>query len=100
MTLLPVADRIAVKLEEVESVSKGGIALPETVQAKRDKPLKGRVVSRGKGRRDMNGQLIEFDVKIGDIVIFNPNACAEIEYNSGSYYIMSELNVLAIISRE
>ena len=74
--LKPMGDRVVVRPSEQESVTKGGIFLPDTAQ---ERPQKGEVVSTGPGRMLENGKRVEMEVKAGDTVIYSKYAGTEIE---------------------
>jgi chaperonin GroES len=61
-------DRVVVKRESSEKVSKGGIILPDVSETK---SFKGKVVAVGPGKRDEDGELVPMGVKVGDLVLFN-----------------------------
>ena len=69
MKLKPISDHIIVKPEEAESITKGGIVLPETVD--KEKPEQGRVVAVGPGKLMENGQRASMSVTVGGKAIFN-----------------------------
>ena len=53
MKLQPLGDRVVVKRNESETVTSGGIVLPDTAK---DKPTRGKVLSVGDGRILDNGK--------------------------------------------
>ena len=92
--IVPVGDRIVVKLEENEEKTKSGIVLPDTAK---EKPQRGKVVAVGSGRTLDNGKKVEPEVKEGDTVIFSKYAGTEVKLSGEKYLIFSESDVLAII---
>ncbi len=92
--IVPVGDRIVVKLEENEEKTKSGIVLPDTAK---EKPQRGKVVAVGSGRTLDNGKKVAPEVKEGDTVIFSKYAGTEVKLNGEKYLIFSESDVLAII---
>ena len=60
--LQPLGDRVVVEREESETVTAGGIVLPDTAK---DKPTRGKVVSVGDGRLLDNGKRSPLQVKVG-----------------------------------
>ena len=60
--LQPLGDRVVVEREESETVTAGGIVLPDTAK---DKPTRGKVVSVGDGRLLDNGKRSRLQVKVG-----------------------------------
>jgi chaperonin GroES len=90
----PLHDRVIIDQEEREQKTKGGIIIPDTVK---EKPLIGKVIAAGSGRRLDNGSLQPLDVKDGDRVLFAPYAGTEVELDGHKYLIMREEDILGII---
>jgi chaperonin GroES len=73
--LLPLGDAVLVRREAVEKTTRGGLALPETVQrTKTRQQPRGVVVAVGPGRYFENGQRNQMPVKVGDIVLVGDGA--------------------------
>lgn len=94
MNLKPVRDRIIVRLTEPETVSRGGIVIPD---AATEKPNQGEVLAVGSGRLTKDGQTIAMEVKQGDKVLFGKLAGQTVKVNSTEYHILSEDDILAIV---
>jgi chaperonin GroES len=92
--IVPIGDRIVVKIEENEEKTRSGIVLPDTAK---EKPQKGKVIAVGSGRLLDNGKKVELEVKVGDTVIFSKYAGTEIKLDGEKYLILSESDVLAIL---
>jgi len=88
----PLADRVVVKPIERETVSKGGIVLPDTVK---EKPQEGKVMAVGEGKLSDDGKRIPMDVKVGDIVIYAKYGGTEIKINDEELMILRESDILA-----
>ena len=88
----PLADRVVVKPIERETVSKGGIVLPDTVK---EKPQEGKVMAGGEGKLSDDGKRIPMDVKVGDIVIYAKYGGTEIKINDEELMILRESDILA-----
>jgi len=93
VNLKPLGGNILVKPVAEKSVS--GIVLPDTVD--REKPQKGEVVALGTGKVTNEGKKVEFNVKVGDIILFKKYSPDEIEVDGEDYLIMDEEAVLAIL---
>jgi chaperonin GroES len=91
----PLGDRVVVKRIEEEPKTKGGIVLPDTAK---EKPQKGKVIAVGTGRILDNGQKVPLEVKEGDIVVFAKYGGTEIEIDGEEYVILSERDLLAVLS--
>lgn len=94
MNLKPVRDRIIVRLTEAETVSKGGIFIPD---AATEKPSQGEVLAVGSGRLTTAGQPVAMEVKAGDRVLFGKNAGQTVKVNDTEYHILKEEDVFAVI---
>ena len=90
--LKPLADRVVVRPIERETVSKGGIVLPDTVK---EKPQEGEVMAVGLGRLSDDGKRLPMDVKVGDIVIYAKYGGTEIKINDEELMILRESDILA-----
>ena len=93
--LKPMSDRVVVRPSEQESVTKGGIFLPDTAQ---ERPQKGEVVSTGPGRMLENGKRVETEVKAGDTVIYSKYAGTEIEVQDEELVVLGANDILAVIT--
>ena len=95
--LKPLGDRVILKVVEKEEVTKGGILLPDT--ASKEKPQEGKVIEVGSGKVLDNGQKVALEVKKGDKVIFSKYAGSEVKVDGEEYLILSEKDILAIITK-
>ncbi len=93
--LKPLGDRLVVKPASREETTKSGIMLPDTAK---EKPQRGTIVAAGEGRRDDSGKRIELDVKVGEEVLFAKYAGTEFKLEDEDLLILSEKDVLAVIS--
>lgn len=94
MNLKPVRDRIIVRLVEADTVSKGGIIIPD---AATEKPDQGEVLAVGSGRLTPSGQSIALEVKTGDRVLFGKYAGQTVKIDNVEYHILKEEDVFAVI---
>jgi len=94
MKFRPLHDRILVERTEQEEKTAGGIYIPETAK---EKPIQGRVVAVGQGRRQDDGSVTELQVKKGDTILYGKYAGTEIKIEGKEYLIMREEDVLGII---
>ena len=93
MNLKPLADRVVVKMVEVEETTKSGIIL--TASAK-EKPQVAEVLAVGPGATK-DGVLVPMSVKVGDKVITSKYSGTEIKLDGTEYIIVSESDILAIV---
>ncbi len=97
MKIRPLADKVLVKRLEAESTTKGGIVLPESAK---EKPRQGKVVALGDGKLLDDGTRAEFQVKIGNVVLFSSYAGTEIKFDGDEYLLMDESDIMAVISEK
>jgi chaperonin GroES len=94
MKLRPLQDRIIVKRLEEETMTAGGILIPDTAK---EKPQRGEIVAVGKGKLTEDGKVLPIDVKVGDKVLFGKYAGTEIKMEGQDYLIMREDDILGVI---
>lgn len=92
--LQPIGDRVVIQREEAETTTAGGIVLPDSAK---DKPARGKVVSLGDGRLLDDGSRSEFQVTVGDCVIFNSYAGETFNVGDDELLLMREDEVLAVV---
>jgi chaperonin GroES len=90
----PLGARVLIETLEQEEVTAGGIILPETAK---EKPQQGKVLAVGPGDRNEDGDRIEMDVKVGDVVLFAKYSGSEIKMDGKKYLIMRESDILGIV---
>ena len=91
--LKPLADRVVIKMCEVEETTKSGIILAGNAQ---EKPQIAEVIEVGPGRI-IDGKREEMEVKKGDNVVVSKYAGTEVKYEGEEYIILREEDILAII---
>ncbi len=94
MKLRPMQDRIIVKRLEEETMTAGGIFIPETAK---EKPQKGEIIAVGNGKKTEDGKVIPLDVKAGDKVLFGKYAGTEVKIEGEEYLIMREDDILGVM---
>lgn len=96
----PLGDRVVVRpLSEAEmgTTSPSGIIIPDT--ANKEKPEQGVVIAVGEGKWNEDGdKRLPLEVKVGDRVMFSKYGYDEVKVGNDEYFIVSESNILAIIS--
>ena len=93
--LRPLGDRIVVRPEAKEEVTRSGIVLPDTAK---EKPQEGTIVAIGPGRVLDSGQRLAMEVKEGDKVLYAKYAGSEVKVDGEELLILRESDVLAIVS--
>jgi len=91
--LVPLGDKIILKVHIPETKSAGGILLTET---KTERPIRGTVVAVGPGKlADDNKTLLPLIIKVGDEVIFSSYSTENIQIDGQEYLIIKEESILA-----
>ena len=93
MKLIPLADRVVLKMVEAEETTKGGIIL---TGAAKEKPTVAEVISVGPGG-NVEGKDIVMSVKAGDKVIINQYAGSKVTLENVEYVIVRQNDILAIV---
>lgn len=91
----PLGDRVLIRPIQREEQTKSGLFLPDTAK---EKPQRGEVVAVGAGRVNDDGERLPMDVKQGDHVLFAKYAGTELKIDDEELLILSEKDVLAIVS--
>lgn len=94
--ITPLADRVLVKIKEVEEKTTGGILLPTTAQTK---PQAGEVVAVGEGR-ELGKNKVEISVKPGTQVVYSKYAGTELDFNGSNHLLMKEDDIVGILETE
>jgi len=95
MNLKPLSNHLFIEPLEEEKVSKGGIVLPDT--AEKEKPVKGKVLATGPGKRNDKGDVQPMSIKVGDTVLFKKYGPDEFELDGKKYLVGDEDDILAIL---
>lgn len=91
----PLGDRVFVKVSASEEKTAGGILLPDTAK---EKPQVGEIVAVGPGKRNDDGSRQEIDIQVGDKVLYSKYAGTDIKLGTDEYVLLSEKDILAIVS--
>ena len=89
MNIQPLSDRVLIAPAPAEEKTIGGIIIPDTAK---EKPLQGKVVAVGEGKKDE-----PIVLKAGDTVLYGKYAGTEIEYEGEKYLVMRQSDVVAIL---
>ena len=94
MKLIPLGDKVVVRRDDADEMTKGGIVIPDVA---RRKTTRGKVLAVGDGRTLDNGTLVPLHVKDGDRVLFSTYAGNEVSLEGEDYLIMTGDDILAIL---
>ena len=94
MKIKPLNDRLIVKRQDQNSISAGGIIIPDSAK---EKPLEGIVRAAGPGKCTDDGSVLALAVKEGDKILFGKYAGTEIKIHGEDLLILREDDVLAVV---
>jgi chaperonin GroES len=94
MNIRPLHDRVILKRMEEETTSAGGIVIPDSAA---EKPMRGKIIATGNGKRMENGEIIPLDVKTGDTVLFGKYSGTEVKMNGEELLVMREEDIMGVI---
>jgi chaperonin GroES len=88
----PLGNRVVVEpIEGDESVSSGGIFIPDTAK---EKPQEGKVVAVGPGKMTDEGKRVPMEIEVGDVVIYSKYGGTEYKEGDTEYLVLREDDVL------
>ncbi|KAG9471451.1 hypothetical protein GDO78_014671, partial [Eleutherodactylus coqui] len=88
---LPLLDRVLVERVAQETVTKGGIVLPEKSQGK---VLEAVVVAVGGGFKGKDGEIRSIDVNIGEKVLLPEYGGTKVVLEDKEYYLFRDSDIL------
>jgi len=92
--LKPLGDRVVVKALEAETVSRGGIVLPDSAK---ERPQTGEVLAVGPGKTLDNGTVSALDIKVGDKVVYSKYGGTEIKVGGDEVIILRQDDILGVV---
>lgn len=95
MGFRPLQDRVLLRTIEAATTTAGGILIPDSAS---EKPQRGEIVAVGPGRMQEDGTLRPLAVSRGDRVLFNKYAGTEIKIDGEVLLIMTENDLLGIVT--
>ena len=93
MTIKPLADRVVLKMCEVEETTKSGIIL---TNASKEKPQVAEILSAGPGGL-VDGKEVVMTVKAGDKVLISEYAGTKVKIDGEELIIVRQGDILAIV---
>lgn len=96
-TVLPVGNYIIAKRKKNSDRTESGIYVPQTSV---DKSNFADVISVGNGIVDNNGNLVEMQVKEGDMILVDKYSGVPLELDDEEYIVLRETEVIAVIRQK
>lgn len=90
----PMGDRVLVRPLEEEEAKVGSLYVPDTAK---ERPQQGEIVALGTGRVLDDGTRVDFEVAVGDRVLYGKYSGSEVRVGEDEYLMMHESDILAVI---
>lgn len=94
MNIRPLHDRVIVRRMEEETLSAGGIVIPDSAT---EKPSRGEIIAVGNGKSTDSGELRPLDVKVGDKVLFGKYSGTEVKVEGEELLVMREEDIMGVL---
>lgn len=94
MKIRPLHDRVIVKRVEEDTMSPGGIVIPDSAT---EKPIEGEVIAVGNGKLLDSGELRPLDLKKGDKVLFGKYGGTEVKVGGEDLLVLREDDIMGVI---
>ncbi len=91
----PTEDRLVVIVEGTSDRTPGGLYIPGNAESR---PMQGKVMSAGQGKRNKKGQIRPLDVKVGDRVVFAQFAGVKAEISGEEVLLLREEEILGVLN--
>ena len=91
----PIGDRVLVERVEDKEQVRGGIIIPDSAK---EKPQEAKVIALGTGKKDEDGKVQPFEVKVGDRVLITNYGGTEVKIEEKKYTIVREDDILGVLS--
>jgi chaperonin GroES len=95
LKIKPVGDRILVQYAAEKEQIRGGVIIPDSAK---EKPQQAKVIALGTGTKTKDGEVVPFEVKIGDTVLVGKFAGAEVKLDDQKYTLVREDDILGVLS--
>lgn len=93
--MTPLDDRLLVSIDGAANMTPGGLYIPDSAS---ERPSRGQVLAKGRGKRNKKGQLRPLDVQVGDRVLFAQFAGDKISVSGEELLILREDEILGIVT--
>lgn len=90
----PLADRVLIEPAEAETKTQSGLYIPDNAK---EKPMQGKVIAVGAGKKNDKGETIPPEVKVGDVVLYGKYSGTEVNAVGKTYLIVKESDIFAIL---
>jgi chaperonin GroES len=91
----PIGDRVLVEHVEEKEQVRGGIIIPDSAK---EKPLEANVIALGTGKKNDDGKVTPFEVKVGDKVLISKYGGTEVKIENEKFTLVREDDILGVIA--
>jgi chaperonin GroES len=92
----PIGDRVLVKHIEEKEQTRGGIIIPDSAK---EKPQEAEVIALGTGKKEEDGKVRPFEVKVGERVLISKYGGTEVKIDDVKYMLVREDDILGVIAK-
>ena len=92
--ITPLGDRVLVQSVDDDEQVKGGIIIPDSAK---EKPQQATIIALGTGKKDDAGNAVDFQVKVGDVVLVSKYGGTEVKFDDEVYQLLREDDILGIL---
>ena len=92
--ITPLGDRVLVQSVEDDEQVKGGIIIPDSAK---EKSQQATIIALGTGKKDDDGNVVDFQVKVGDVVLVSKYGGTEVKFDDEVYQLLREDDILGIL---
>jgi chaperonin GroES len=90
----PLGDRVLIKHIDEDEQVRDGIIIPDSAK---EKPQEAEVIALGTGAKDGDGNVVAFNVKVGDRVLTSKYGGTEVKIDGQTHLLVREDDILGII---
>jgi chaperonin GroES len=94
MNIRPLHDRVVVRRLEEETLTAGGIVLPDSAA---EKPSQGEILAVGSGKVLDNGEVRVLDVNVGDKILFGQYGGSTVTVDGDELLILNESEIFGVL---
>lgn len=92
--LKPLGNRVLLEVVKEEKTTPSGIVLPDSAK---EKSHLADVIAVGEGKLLDNGERLKLEVSVGDRVVFEEYAGAQLKFDKKEYLVLKDTDIIAIV---
>jgi chaperonin GroES len=95
MKIKPLGERVLLKRIEEDEQVRGGIIIPDSAK---EKSQEAEVIALGTGKKDDDGKLVPFNVKVGDKVLLPQYGGTPVKVDGVEFILIDEDSIMGVIA--